>query len=77
MILGLLAYLLPCIYAGIAADYAEQGTVMAVLQCLFYPLLVPLMRYQVRNDEDIDVCFHFMFDSCVFCVFCKYSLFLF
>ena len=27
---------------------------MVVLNCLFYPLLVPFTRYQVRLDNDID-----------------------
>lgn len=27
---------------------------MVVLNCLFYPLLVPFTRYQVRFDNDID-----------------------
>jgi hypothetical protein len=41
--------------AGIAANNAGQGTIMAALQCLFYPVLIPVMRYQVRRERNIEV----------------------
>lgn len=51
----LVGFFCPCVEAGLAADRAGQGTALAVLQCIFYPLLVPLMRYQARKDRDIEV----------------------
>ena len=50
----LIGWCVPCVEAGLAANNAGQGTVMAVLQCFFYPLLVPLMRNQVRKERNID-----------------------
>ncbi len=54
---------MPCIHAGMAANRANQGTLMAVLQCWLYPCLVPLMRNQVRKERGIDVSY---FDSFVY-----------
>lgn len=38
-----------------ASQSADQGTVMGVLQCLFYPILVPLLKNTVRSQKGIDV----------------------
>lgn len=51
----LLGFCVPCVEAGIAANNAGHGKLWTVLQCLFFPLLAPIMRYQVREDEDIEV----------------------
>jgi len=37
-----------------AANSAGQGTVMAALNCLFYPLVVPFSRYSIRQDRGIE-----------------------
>ena len=43
-----------------AGKSADQGTIMNALQCLFYPLLVPVMRHQAREKRGIDVRFIFI-----------------
>jgi hypothetical protein len=40
-----------------AAKSAEQGTMMGILNCFFYPWLVPIMRNQARIKRGIDVRF--------------------
>lgn len=50
-----IGFFVPCVEAGIAADKAGYGSLWAALQCLFYPLLVPVLRYQVRHEQRIDV----------------------
>jgi hypothetical protein len=49
---------LPWIEAGIAADNAKIGGVpMMILQCLFYPWLVPVLRFEAREKKQIEVKF--------------------
>jgi hypothetical protein len=40
--------------------------VWAALQCFFYPLLVPVLRYQVRQERGIDVKRTFAFKIFIF-----------
>ena len=56
----LIGYFCPCIHACMATQSAEQGTVMGVLQCFFYPLLVPFLRCQAREKHGINVCYLFL-----------------
>jgi len=58
---GLFAYCCPCIYAAVASDEAGQGIGVAALQCLCYPLLIPFLRNDVRNEEGIEVDFILIF----------------
>jgi hypothetical protein len=51
----LIGYLLPCLEAGIASKNADRGICMTALQCFFYPLCLPFLRCQVRQDRGIDV----------------------
>lgn len=51
----LIGYCVPCVEAGLASNNAGQGMLWAALQCFFYPLLVPVMRYQVREQRGIGV----------------------
>lgn len=51
----LIGYCVPCVEAGLAANNAGQGMLWAGLQCFFYPLLVPILRYQVREERGIEV----------------------
>jgi len=50
----LLGYFCPCIHAYVASEAAGQEKIWGALQCLFYPLLVPVLRHQVREDKNID-----------------------
>ena len=52
----MIGYFVPCVEAGLAAKNAGQNTLISALQCFFYPLLVPIMRYQVREQRGISVC---------------------
>lgn len=45
----------PQVEAGLAANNAGQDLVWAALQCLFFPILVPLLRNQVREQQGIEV----------------------
>ena len=49
------ASLCPCFHAYIAAQSADQSIGMALLQCFFYPALVPIMRCQTRRTRQIEV----------------------
>ncbi|RNA24607.1 PLANT CADMIUM RESISTANCE 3-like [Brachionus plicatilis] len=50
----LIGYCVPCLEAGLASNAAGQSIVWNALQCFFYPLLVPIMRYQIREEKGID-----------------------
>ena len=50
-----ISYFCPCIHAAMASDAAGLSTVWSVLQCFFYPCLVPVMRNQVRESKSIEV----------------------
>ena len=44
----------PCIHACQASKAAEQGNIMSILNCLFYPFLVPFTRNNARVQHGID-----------------------
>jgi Cys-rich protein (TIGR01571 family) len=50
----LLGYFFPCVHAFVASDAAGQEPIWGILQCFFYPLLVPVLRNQVREEKNID-----------------------
>ncbi len=44
-----------------ASEKNESNVMLSALQCLLYPWLLPLLRYNVRNDNGIDVKLIFKF----------------
>lgn len=50
-----IGYFFPPVEAALAANNSGQGLACALLQCIFYPLLLPLMRHNVREQRGIDV----------------------
>jgi Cys-rich protein (TIGR01571 family) len=49
-----IGFFLPLVEVIIASDNAGQSVVMSILQCVFYPCLVPFLRHKVRKQNDID-----------------------
>ncbi len=45
----------PCIHAYLASESADQEQILSILQCFFYPLLVPFLRNKTREAKRIEV----------------------
>lgn len=50
-----IGYWCPCFHAYMASQAGGEEQVMSILQCFFYPLLLPFLRKKVREDKGIDV----------------------
>ena len=53
----LIGYCCPWCHACLASQSSDQGICMGILQCFFYPLLVPILRCQAREKKGIEVNF--------------------
>ena len=49
-----LGYWCPCVQAYVANKAAGEEPIMGILQLIFYPLLVPVLRNKVRETKGID-----------------------
>ena len=50
----LIGWCCPCIHASMASKAAGEDTLWWAIQCLFYPLAVPILRNRVRESKEIE-----------------------